>query len=318
MRLKRNWNLRWLKYLPLLLLFAELPGCKPKDTAYQVGETTKRYAKDLSSSAERLTIKTGESLGLVEKKFDYVRAAYESGEPPMPLKSEYTLEEEREIGRALTAELLKRYGHYENKEVDRYLNLLLAALCAYSDRPALPCSVAVLRSEEIRSFALPGGYVLVTLGALRLCDSESELAGLLAYNLAQIGLHCTLAQMEQLQPGAAISQLEDDKFSRAVESMSGKLIQDVLAAETGRVCDRAATDLLVRLGFEPGGLKAYLVRVQIQLREKRGGRPLENYAYYKEREQNIDKRLEELHAPTAGRTMNDRYRRECLALLPAP
>ena len=47
------------------------------------------------------------------------------------------------------------------------MNRLVAALAAYSDRPALPATALVLDTEEVKCYGAPGGFVLVSLGALR-------------------------------------------------------------------------------------------------------------------------------------------------------
>ena len=44
--------------------------------------------------------------------------------------------------------------------------------------------VSVLQSREINAFALPGGYLFIARGLLEAADDESELAGVLAHEMA--------------------------------------------------------------------------------------------------------------------------------------
>ncbi len=223
----------------------------------------------------------------------------------------------------LAAEIFKRHGHYENERLERYLNLIAAGLCAFSARPALPCCVGILRTDELASYGLPGGYLLVSLGSVRACESESEVAGLLAFALSQVNLRHTLAHLGRLQaglqPGLAaqpVTQAEDADFTTLIETAAAHLLQDGPTSAEVRACDRTATDLLIRVGYEPGGLKAFLARTQLRLQS--GSGPIKDYANFKQREKAIDERLAELHALTVGRSLTDRFRRECVASLPAP
>ena len=302
-----------------------LGACKTKEKVNQAGEAVSKYAKEVGESAEKLGTRAGEKIGLLEKKWDYVRLAYGSAEAPAKLRATYTLGEEREAGRALGAEFIGRYGVCENARLDRYLNLVLASLAAHSERPGLPCHVAVLQSEEYRSFAAPGGYVFVTLGSLRAAESESEVAGMLAQALAHSQLRHSLALLERVLYGREaeagikpVTQAGAQEFSVAVEETARLLMRNGFSLEEIGAASREATTMLVRLGYEPGGLRAFLARAKVRMLEKAGGRPPADLALFRAGEQAVDARLAGLHAPETGRSVSDRYRRECLALLPIP
>jgi len=300
---------------------ALLLGCKPRESA----NTVSTYAKDFGASASRLTTQAGEKLGLVVKKWDYVRFAWEAQEKSAELTHGYSYADERDLGLLLALEFFARDGCFEHERLNPYLNLVAAALAAHSERPLLEVHVGVLRSESLHAYSLPGGLILVPLGALRVCESESELAGLLAQAVAQCELRLTLARLERFaaERHAAVKDkscvlLPPEQLQALLEDGALDLSRNGLKAAEARAADRRSVDLLMRLGYEPGGLRAHLARVQLKLREKVGGGPLANYAEFKAREETIDTRLAELHAPSLGRTIADRYRRECLAHLPAP
>jgi len=305
-----------------LALFA-FAACKPREGATRTAEAVAKAAENATDSLGKLSRTTGEAIGIIKKKVDYVRLAYGTPEAETRLKQAYTLEEEREIGRALALEYSTRFGAYSNSDIEKYLTLVAAALCAYSDHPELPCYVGLLRTEEVQSFALPGGGLLVSLGALRACVQESDVAGLLAFLIAHSQKNFTLTQFEALYaekyPQAAlpsISKMEQAEFSAVVQELAQRQARNGCTVAEYRTCDRTATDLLVRLGYEGGGLSAYLERVQVRLRGKQNA-VLPDFPVYKAREQIISERLAELSAPGEGRSMADRYRRECGIKLPA-
>jgi Zn-dependent protease with chaperone function len=71
----------------------------------------------------------------------------------------------------------------EDKELQQYVKNLGATIAKNSDLK-IPLKVTVLQSEEINAFALPGGFLFVNLGLINKAENESELAGVLAHEIA--------------------------------------------------------------------------------------------------------------------------------------
>ncbi|MCE9501599.1 MAG: M48 family metalloprotease [Leptospira sp.] len=95
---------------------------------------------------------------------------------------------EVQVGRVLAARLAKKYGLNQNREFTRYLNTVARKISSQSSRQELVFHVGVLNTEEVNAFACPGGYIFITLGALRMIDSEAELAGVLAHEIGHVTL----------------------------------------------------------------------------------------------------------------------------------
>lgn len=95
-------------------------------------------------------------------------------------------EEEVEIGREVSAKLIGYYHLYNNPDLTRYVNLVGETVAAQSPRQDIQYHFAVLDSDEINAFSAPGGFIFVTRGALKLCEDESELAGVLAHEVAHV------------------------------------------------------------------------------------------------------------------------------------
>ena len=73
----------------------------------------------------------------------------------------------------------------EDEELTAYVNQVADKIAAHSDLH-IPLKVTVLESEEINAFALPGGFLYVNAGLIDRTETESELAGVLAHELAHI------------------------------------------------------------------------------------------------------------------------------------
>lgn len=70
-----------------------------------------------------------------------------------------------------------------DKNIQEYINSVAQNIAKHSDLK-IPLHCTVLQSREVNAFALPGGYVFVERGLLEEADDESELAGVLAHEIA--------------------------------------------------------------------------------------------------------------------------------------
>lgn len=71
----------------------------------------------------------------------------------------------------------------DDKELPKYVEKLAETIARNSDLK-VPIKVTVLDSMEINAFALPGGFLFVNTGLINKAETESELAGVLAHEIA--------------------------------------------------------------------------------------------------------------------------------------
>src|SRR5262249_4964905 len=69
--------------------------------------------------------------------------------------------------------------------INEYVNRIGQNLSRNSDTK-LPFTIKILDVEEPNAFALPGGYMFVNAGTILLADDESELAGVMAHEIAHV------------------------------------------------------------------------------------------------------------------------------------
>lgn len=101
----------------------------------------------------------------------------------------FTLQEEKEIGFQSAVILSKRYGYYNNPKINDYVNTVGKSIAAkVSKRPDIDYNFYVLDTPEINAFAVPGGFIFITKGALKVLSNEAELAGILSHEIAHVEL----------------------------------------------------------------------------------------------------------------------------------
>ena len=101
------------------------------------------------------------------------------------INAPWTPEQEKAIGQASAAKMISVFGLYENPAVVNYVNIVGQTVARQAPRD-VPYHFAVLDTEIINAFALPGGYIFITRGALANMKSEAELAGTLAHEVSHV------------------------------------------------------------------------------------------------------------------------------------
>ncbi|MFQ5816574.1 MAG: M48 family metallopeptidase [Terriglobia bacterium] len=97
----------------------------------------------------------------------------------------YSLEREIELGQQLAREVRRNSRPLSDREVIRYVEELTQRLVRNSDA-RVPFTVRVIDSNEVNAVALPGGYLYVNTGLILAAQSEAELAGILAHEIAHV------------------------------------------------------------------------------------------------------------------------------------
>ncbi len=94
----------------------------------------------------------------------------------------YSVEQELAFGRQLSIEVEKQAKIVEDPIISEYVNRLGQNLARNSD-VVFPVSFKVIESNEINAFTLPGGYIYINSGLVKLTGNEAELASAVAHEV---------------------------------------------------------------------------------------------------------------------------------------
>src|ERR1700733_5825238 len=97
----------------------------------------------------------------------------------------YSLEHEIALGKQLSAEVEKQAKFINDPIVTEYVNRVGQNLVRNSDAQ-VPFTIKVIDSDVVNAFALPGGFFYVNSGLILHADEESELAGVMAHEIAHV------------------------------------------------------------------------------------------------------------------------------------
>jgi beta-barrel assembly-enhancing protease len=97
----------------------------------------------------------------------------------------YSLEHEIALGKQLSAEVERQAKFINDPVVIEYVNRVGQNLVRNSDAQ-VPFTIKVIDSDVVNAFALPGGFFYVNSGLILHADEESELAGVMAHEIAHV------------------------------------------------------------------------------------------------------------------------------------
>ncbi len=103
-------------------------------------------------------------------------------------------EKEIGIGKQYSSEIDKSAKLITDPVINEYVNRVAQNVARNSDL-TIPLTVKVIDSPGINAFALPGGFLYVNSGLLQTADEESQVAGVIAHEIAHVAARHWASQM---------------------------------------------------------------------------------------------------------------------------
>ncbi|MCY3756304.1 MAG: M48 family metallopeptidase [Acidobacteria bacterium] len=97
----------------------------------------------------------------------------------------YSIEREIALGKRLSMQIEQNVKLINDPEVNEYVNRVGQNLVRNSDSK-VPFTIKIVDSDQINAFALPGGFFYVNSGLITSAESESEMAGVMAHEIAHV------------------------------------------------------------------------------------------------------------------------------------
>ena len=223
-------------------------------------------------------------------------------------------EKEREIGFGIAATVAGRYTLVDDRALNEYVNLVGQAVAQQSIRGAeVDFRFGVLDTDEVNAFAAPGGFILVSRGALALMDSEADLAGVLAHEVAHVDQKHVL---DEIRRSSVIKTASDEgalagALLDAVAEFGTSMLFTGLSREDEMEADSLGLLYATATGYRPTGLADFL-RALLAAEEAAG----EHVAEWKATHPSTAERLQSIEAQMAragidaasGQEVRERFR----------
>ncbi len=183
--------------------------------------------------------------------------------------------QEQQLGRAFMRSVRHQIALNQDPEISDYIQAIGARLVSASDNPAYPFHFFVVMNSAINAFAGPGGYIGIHSGLILATESESELASVIAHEIAHVTqrhLYQAFEDAKRLSLPTAAAMLA----ALLIGSQSTELGQAALAAiQAGSVqhqinftrdneqeADRVGMKTLARSHYDPHSMPLFFEKLQ--------------------------------------------------------
>lgn len=188
-------------------------------------------------------------------------------------------QQEQELGASYAAQLESELEFVNDATINNYISSLGNRL-ARQGRRGLTYRFRVVNSDVVNAFAVPGGYIYINRGIIERASSMSELAGVMAHEIAHVEERHSAEQLGRVQTanlGLTLAYVLMGRQPSAVENaainVGGGLVLARYSREAEQEADAVAVPMMVAAGIDPRGLSSFFRKMLAD--EKRQASTLE-------------------------------------------
>ena len=236
---------------------------------------------------------------------------------------------EAEYGAYVLYELRRMDMVLDDPLIDAWLHTMGYRLAAASETPEQPFTFFMLEDRSINAFATLGGYIGINAGLVLTAESEAEVAGVVAHEIAHVSQRHVLRAIERAKKDQipillamvgmiAASQAADQGDRGTSDQSEQNASAAAIAVGMGLMqqrqidytrsneseADRIGIQTLAGAGYSPSGMADFFERMQRTMRGNSGGYQLPDYL--------------RTHPVTSTRISEARQRADRMADTPAP
>ncbi len=192
----------------------------------------------------------------------------------------YSLEHEIALGKQLAQEVDKSAKFINDPVINEYVNRVGQNLVRNSDA-RVPFTIKVIDSDVVNAFALPGGFFYVDSGLILHADEESELAGVMAHEIAHV---CARHGTKQATKGEIVNLASIPAMIFIPYTWAGYAIYQGMnfaipltflkfTRNDEREADYLGTQYMYKAGYDPNSFVAFFEKVEADEKKQPGTIP---------------------------------------------
>jgi predicted Zn-dependent protease len=153
-------------------------------------------------------------------------------------------------------------GIYHDTKLEQTLARVVGRVVAASDKPDQSYRITILNAPAVNAFALPGGYLYVTRGLLALANDSSEVAAVLAHEMAHVTADHAIARQNKARTAMIVSRvvtdvLNDDDAGRLALASSQRSLAS-FSRQQELEADAIGVKTIGRAGYDPFAAARFL------------------------------------------------------------
>ena len=212
----------------------------------------------------------------------------------------YSLEKEIGLGKQLAQEVERSSKLIDDPVITEYVNRVGQNLVRNSDA-RVPFTIKVIDSDEVNAFALPGGFFYVNSGLILRAQEESELAGVMAHEIAHVAARhgtkqATKGDIVQLASIPAMIFIPYGWAGYAAYQAANFLIPMTFlkfSRDAEREADFLGLQYMYKAGYDPNSYVTFFERIQADEKRRPGtiGKAFSTHPPTQDRIENTQKEI---------------------------
>ena len=187
----------------------------------------------------------------------------------------YSVEDDKQLGEATAAQIAANPQEYPILDRVKYKNAytqLENTMYAILNSGALPNAdkfewkVNIIDQPVLNAFAVPGGHLYFYTGLLKYLDNESQLAGVMAHEIAHVCLgHSTRQMTKQWGFGEitnAIIALKNNIYTQTGGTFLNACISAAFSRSDEYQADKYAVLSLAGTKYDPRGVAGFFIKLE--------------------------------------------------------
>jgi predicted Zn-dependent protease len=183
--------------------------------------------------------------------------------------------QEQELGTVILSQIRNTLKVVNDPELETYIQSLGTRLVSAASDAHFPFTFLIIADPAINAFATPGGIIAVNSGLIQTAENESELAGVMAHEIAhvkqrhlarayanagQINIATALGVLAAVIAGAYNPEVGSAALHSAIAA--GAQAQLSFSRANEQEADRIGLELMANAAYDPKGMPEFFGRLQ--------------------------------------------------------
>ena len=234
---------------------------------------------------------------------------------------------EIEVGKVVAFQIVQAYGVWEDPLVTPYVARVGKSVALFAGRNDFEYHFAILDNDGVNAFATPGGYIFITIGALRSMQNEAQLAGVLGHEVAHVNQRHVIKNLPPPRgsksftdilvnflaaQGTVVSTATSEVANRATQI----LFQEGLQKEAELDADARGLEYALATGYDVRGLPDFLSIIKAEKDKAGVAEVYHTHPPLSLRLAEINKKISSEKLPSSNKYLPERFKKN--VLLPPP
>jgi predicted Zn-dependent protease len=173
-----------------------------------------------------------------------------------------SVQEEIEIGKQTDAQVRQKMPELRDAQTTAYVRALGQRLTRVAPGPKYPYRFSVADYRELNAFALPGGPVWIHRGVMHAATNESQVAGVLAHEIAHVAQRHAADQLTKMMVtnwgltvlGAVLGNTGGAGSAQVAAGLLANGVFLKFSRDDEREADAVGLQIMRRAGWDPNGM----------------------------------------------------------------